>query len=91
MTYYESALELTRSTGDKSAIANALYNVGFPTLVNRLDIHRSKAAFEESLTLFRELGDRPMIARVLWGLGNAHYFALRVFNNNLSQAGMTAF
>ena len=76
MTYYEAALEITRGTGDKSAIANALYNVGFPTLVNRLDIHRSKAAFEESLALFRELDDRPMIARVLWGLGNAYYFSL---------------
>jgi tetratricopeptide (TPR) repeat protein len=43
--------------------------------VDRSNVHRSRATFEESLAIYRELGDKEMIARVLWGLGNANYFA----------------
>jgi tetratricopeptide (TPR) repeat protein len=75
MRYYEACLELCRSISDRAALANALYNVGFPTLVNRSDVHRSSVVFEEGLAIARELGDKELIARVLWGLGNAHYFA----------------
>jgi predicted ATPase/class 3 adenylate cyclase len=75
MTYYRDSLELCRRVGDPRAVANALYNLGFPTLVVRSDVARSKAAFEESLAMYRALGDKEMIARVLWGLGNAYYFA----------------
>jgi len=75
MSYYEASLALCREIGDKRAIANALYNVGFPTLVSRGDIDKSRRAFEECLALSRELGDEKMVAHVLWGLGNAHYFA----------------
>ncbi len=74
MEYYEACLALCRQIGDKRAIANALYNWGFPMLVNKEAVTSSRPAFEESLAIFRELGDREMIARVLWGLGNAHYF-----------------
>ncbi len=75
MTYYESSLAMRRRTGDPAAIANALYNVGFPNLVNKQDIPKSMASFQESLAIYRELGDRERIARVLWGLGNAYYFS----------------
>jgi len=75
MKHYEACLELCRSIGDKAAIANALYNVGFPTLINRSDVYRSRAAFEECLVIARELDDKELMARVLWGLGNAHYYA----------------
>jgi predicted ATPase len=74
MDYYEASLELCRQTGDRRAIANALYNWGFPMLVSRAEVMKSRPVFEESLAIFRELGDREMIARVLWGLGNAYYF-----------------
>jgi predicted ATPase/class 3 adenylate cyclase len=75
MTYYEEALELCRRTGDRAAIAHALYNLGFPTLIDRTEVARSRAAFEECLPMARELGDKGFIAQVLWGLGNAHYYA----------------
>ena len=75
MKYYEVCLEICRSIGDRAAIANALYNVGFPTLISRSDVHRSRAAFEECLVIARELDDKELLARVLWGLGNAHYYA----------------
>ena len=73
--YYEASLALCRELGDKSAIANALYNLGFPTLVTRDDVEKSRVAFEECLAMYRQLGDNEMIARVLWGLANAYYFA----------------
>ncbi len=75
MTYYEASLALNRELGDKRSIANALYNLGFPTLISRGDIGRSRRAFEESLVIYRELDDQAMVARVLWGLGNAYYFS----------------
>jgi predicted ATPase/class 3 adenylate cyclase len=75
MEFYRDSLELCRHIGEPRAIANALFNLGFPTLVVRTDVARSKAAFEESLAMYRALGDKEMIARVLWGLGNAYYFA----------------
>ncbi len=72
--FYEASLELCRQVGDPSAIANALYNFGFPMLITRSDIEKSRRAFEECLAIFRELGDEQMVARVLWALGNAYYF-----------------
>ena len=75
LEYYGASLEICRRIGDRSAIANALYNLGFPTLVTRADVGKSKVAFEEALEMYRELDDREMMARVLWGLGNAYYFA----------------
>jgi predicted ATPase len=75
LKYYEACLELCRTIGDRAEVANALYNVGFPTLVSRIDVPRSRVAFEECLAIARELGDKEMTARVLWGLGNANYFA----------------
>ncbi len=75
MTFYEASLALNRELGDKRSIANALYNLGFPTLISRGDIGRSRRAFEESLVIYRELDDQAMVARVLWGLGNAYYFS----------------
>jgi predicted ATPase/class 3 adenylate cyclase len=74
MKYYGASLDICRKIGDRRAIANALYNWGFPMLVNGEAVARSRPVFEESLAIFRELGDREMIARALWGLGNAHYF-----------------
>ena len=72
--YYERCLALCRTTGDRTAIANALYNVGFPALVSKTDVPRALAAFEECLTIVRELDDKELLARVLWGLGNARYY-----------------
>jgi tetratricopeptide (TPR) repeat protein len=72
--FYDESLELTRKTGDKRAIANAIYNDAFPMLVNRTNIPSAKKLLEEALPLFREVGDNGGVARTLWGLGNAFYF-----------------
>ena len=72
--FYDECLALTRQVGDKRAIANAIYNAGFPMTVSRKTIPRAKLLYQEALTLFRELGDDGRIARTLWGIGNANFF-----------------
>ena len=72
--FYDESLALTRQVGDKTAVANAIYNDAFPMLVNRTNLPRAKELLNEALPLFRELGDDGGTARTLWGLGNAAYF-----------------
>ncbi|TMD81692.1 MAG: adenylate/guanylate cyclase domain-containing protein [Chloroflexi bacterium] len=72
--FYDECLELTRTTGDKQALANALYNAAFPNVVNMRETTRPRALLVEALPLFRELGDQSSVGRTLWGLGNGYYF-----------------
>jgi len=72
--FYDECLELTRSTGDKRALANALYNAAFPKSVDRSAVDEALVLLDEALPIFRELGDDPGVAKALWGLGNANYF-----------------
>ena len=72
--WYDDCLVLTRATGDKNAIANAIYNDSFPLVVGRTDMARALPLLDEALGLFRELDDAPGIARCLWGIGNVHHF-----------------
>jgi predicted ATPase/class 3 adenylate cyclase len=75
--FYDEILGLTRQTGDKRAIADAIYNDAFPMLVNRTNIPRAKELLDEALPMFRELGDEGGTARALWALGNVEYFEKR--------------
>jgi len=76
--FYDECLELTRTTADKKALANALYNASFPGVVDRQRAFkqnsRPRLLLQEALPLFRELGDQSGVARALWGLGNGYYF-----------------
>ena len=72
--FYDECLELTRTTGDKQALANALYNAAFPNVVNMRESERPRQLLLEALPLFRELGDQSSVGRTLWGLGNGYYF-----------------
>jgi len=72
--WYDDCLVLTRATGDKNAIANAIYNDSFPLVVGRTDMARALPLLDEALGFFRELDVAPGIARCLWGIGNVHHF-----------------
>jgi predicted ATPase/class 3 adenylate cyclase len=84
-TAYEEALGIWRQLGDKSEIANALYNYSFAFAVNadpKIDPrsadpegHGARAQ-EEALTLYKEIGDLRGQANVLWGMGNRDYFRM---------------
>ena len=73
-TWYAQCLELTRSHGDKQAVANALYNASFPKIVNMSDPQGAHVILDEALPIFRELGDSAGIARCLWAIGNLYHF-----------------
>ncbi len=75
---YESALGAWREMGDRSEIANALYNLSFSYA---MDLQRDEAGarraselLDEALALYRELGDEHGQATVLWGIGVHLYF-----------------
>jgi predicted ATPase/class 3 adenylate cyclase len=79
---YAEAVEIWRRLGDKSELANALYNYSFvfsipqdPT-VPGIDQEREGDRYqEEAIALYRELGDERGQANVLWGMGNKKYFS----------------
>ena len=76
---YREALEIWRSIGDKSEIANALYNDSFQYAVSTDPLTSDPegiglAEMREALALYREVGDEHGIANALWGLGNYGYF-----------------
>jgi hypothetical protein len=81
---YAEAVTLWRSIGDRSELANALYNYSFTFAVpeqpgvSKEDLDpagEGEAALVEALALYVELGDRRGEANVRWGMGNKKYFA----------------
>ncbi|MCI0581496.1 MAG: adenylate/guanylate cyclase domain-containing protein [Chloroflexi bacterium] len=80
---YREAVDIWREIGDKSEIANALYNYSFAFAVSQdpgqdprlADPDGEGArAQAEALQLYRELGDLRGQANALWGIGNREYF-----------------
>jgi predicted ATPase/class 3 adenylate cyclase len=67
---YEEVLAVRRAGGDKRAVAEALYNLGFTQLFFREDVERARKLSEEALALFREAGEERGTAKALWALGN---------------------
>ncbi len=70
--HYEGALALARELGDEPAIANALYDLGYP-LMYFGELEEARARWEESLALYTALGDRDGAAmpRLTRGLHRA--------------------
>ena len=71
--YYDECLELARASGDKTAIANALYNDSFPANVTTNDVPKALRLLNEALPMYRDLGDEPGVSQCLWSLGQCYY------------------
>jgi len=91
---YTEAVELWRALGDRSELANALYNRSFVFSVPEeiggpvadLDPEgEGDRNLAEALAIYRELGDRRGEGNVLWGIGNKKYFS------DADDAGVTEF
>ena len=81
---YEEAVGLWRADGDRTELANALYNYSFCFTMpanpreapgNTDPDGIGLASLGEALDLYRALGDERGQANVLWGMGNKQYFS----------------
>jgi predicted ATPase/class 3 adenylate cyclase len=80
--WYEAALEIWRTIGDRREIANALYNLGssdIPSLLSEYSRdaetwQRAKRHLDEALENYEAIGDRLGQGNVLWGIGGLYYF-----------------
>jgi predicted ATPase/class 3 adenylate cyclase len=72
--FYDECLELRRAGDDRRELANAMYNAGFPAMVNRSNMERSEVLLEEALPIYRELADEAGISGCQWAIGNLLYF-----------------
>ena len=75
--WYGEALDLARTSGDLSRIANGVYNMAFTYSFNELTeehADRARAIATEAVDLFRQLGDEGGTARALWGLATAEFY-----------------
>ena len=84
-SWYEAALEMWRTIGDRREIANALYNLGSSEvstlMAGSADAEawdRARANLDEALVVYEEIGDRLGQGNVLWGIGGLYYFASEV-------------
>ena len=71
--FYDDCLALARASGDKKAIANALYNATFPRFLDERYIADGLTFVDEALALYRELDDDRGVAQALWAIGNVHH------------------
>lgn len=85
LDHYGQAVSLARELGDRAAIADALYNLGFPIFFGAIvredgrgfevppqdteGIEEARAMWEESLELYQELEDDHGRAKVRWMRG----------------------
>lgn len=85
--WYEAALVIWRTLGDRREIANALYNLGssdLPWLRRGGESRatetwrRAKADLDEALENYEAIGDRLGQGNVLWGIGGLYYFSSEV-------------
>ena len=71
--WYGRTLAMWREAGDRSEIANALYNLSFAlvlTELGRMDVERGQEVLDEALAIYRSLDERRGIANVLFALTN---------------------
>ncbi len=68
--YYREALEIQRTVGDAQGLQEALYNVGFLSLLQR-DPQSALGVFEESRTIAGQRSDKKGLADTAWGLAMA--------------------
>ncbi|HJP66528.1 MAG TPA: NB-ARC domain-containing protein [Actinomycetota bacterium] len=68
---YERTVQLARELGNRSAEAEALYNLSFTFAVPpapRRDLARARELIEQALVIYRENDDRRGEAKALWGI-----------------------
>ncbi len=65
--FYLEGLEIFNEVGDRGGVAEALYNVGFLSLIER-DPGTATRFYEQSRAMAQDLGDELGVANATWGL-----------------------
>ncbi len=81
--WYDEALTIWRTIGDKREIANALFNRSYAYVVVIMaqpgrssdSLDAGRAMLDEALGLYREIGDVAGEGNILWGIASLYYFA----------------
>jgi predicted ATPase len=81
--FYDECLALRRAGDDRRELADAIYNLSFPLMVDRGDLSRSQRLLEEALPIYRELADEAGISGCQWAIGNVLYFN-RIYEQAIS-------
>jgi predicted ATPase/class 3 adenylate cyclase len=79
--WYDEALAIWESIGDRSEIANALYNRAYADMIavmrgsaDESTLRTSQGHMERALAIYQELGDISGEGNLLWGLGSFRFF-----------------
>jgi predicted ATPase/class 3 adenylate cyclase len=79
--WYDEALAIWRKLGDRSQIANALYNRAYADMIVVMDgnarpetLDSAVLLLREAVDIYREIGDKGGEGNVVWGLGSFYYF-----------------
>ncbi|MEO8228560.1 MAG: adenylate/guanylate cyclase domain-containing protein [Chloroflexota bacterium] len=70
---YAEALEIARTLGDRRSIADAMFNLSFPTAMTH-DVSAAETLGSEAARIYTELGDEQARARVEWATGSLMQF-----------------
>jgi predicted ATPase/class 3 adenylate cyclase len=79
--WYDEALTIWEARGDRSEIANALYNRAYAHMIavmqgeaDRTEMETIRRLMERALAIYQELGDTGGEGNLLWGLGSFYFF-----------------
>ncbi len=79
--WYDEALTIWRTLGDRREIANALFDRAYADLIvimggtlSVAHMESGRAMLEEALAIYRSLDDKAGEGNIVWGLGSYYYF-----------------
>ena len=81
--WYDEALTVWRTRGDRRELANALYNRAYADIISLMGglsldpalFAETESMLMEALTIYQELGDEAGEGNLLWGLGSLYYYS----------------
>jgi len=69
---YRKALEIQKTLGNPSEVANAMYNYALARATVDESLEEAEPIFYEALKIYQGLGDHNGMANIYWGLAQAH-------------------
>jgi len=67
--WYQEQIDLSKAAGDEVALADAIFNMGHVSFIDREDEAVQRAHLDEIVGRYRDLGDERSVARASWVKG----------------------